>query len=385
MESNKPKILIFTDWYLPGYKAGGPIKSCANLVAQLHNDFQFFIVCSDRDYLETQPYAEITRGQWNSVGKAQVMYLAPDQEKFSHIRHIIRSITPDKIYINGIFSRVYSIYSLIAAKRMKIPLNVAPRGMLAPGAMALKAGKKRMFLSLIKLMGGYRNILFHATDKAEAVHIRKKIGRDATIDVVPNIPGLPTAAEKTSSPTPSKRKNILNSITVARIAPEKNIDFALKCLMDIPPHITVNHRFIGPVYDEKYLATCRRLAASLPQHVAVEFMDSTPPAGIAKELETADLFFLPTLGENYGHAIIEALLANVPVLISNRTPWRELAEKNIGFDVDLKHKRIFVDYLTKIGEMNREEYDAQYGQTGQRARLLVDIPHITELYKSMLA
>ena len=385
MESNKPKILIFTDWYLPGYKAGGPIKSCANLVAQLHNDFQFFIICSDRDYLETQPYTEITRGQWNSVGKAQVMYLAPEQEKFSHIRRIIRSITPDKIYINGIFSRVYSIYSLFAARRLKSPLIVAPRGMLAPGAMALKRGKKRIFLTAIKVIGGYRNILFHATDEAEAAHIRENIGHNTAIQVIPNIPGLSTAAEKKISPKPSKRKNVLNSITVARIAPEKNIDFAVKCFMDIPPHVTVNHRFIGPVYDEKYLATCRRLAAGLPQHVTVEFIASTPPAGIAKELEVADLFFLPTLGENYGHAIIEALMANVPVLISNRTPWRELSDKKLGMDADLKDKRIFVDYLTEIAETDKVEYEGKYGQTSQRARLLVDIPHIAQRYKSMLA
>jgi len=28
---DKKKILVFIDWYLPGYKAGGPVRSMANI------------------------------------------------------------------------------------------------------------------------------------------------------------------------------------------------------------------------------------------------------------------------------------------------------------------------------------------------------------------
>ena len=35
-------------------------------------------------------------------------------------------------------------------------------------------------------------------------------------------------------------------------------------------------------------------------------------------------FLLPTGGENFGHAIFEALSCGVPALISDRTPWRDL-------------------------------------------------------------
>jgi glycosyltransferase involved in cell wall biosynthesis len=40
---------------------------------------------------------------------------------------------------------------------------------------------------------------------------------------------------------------------------------------------------------------------------------------------------LPTLHENYGHAIAEALASGCPVLISDHTPWNEAEIKNAGF------------------------------------------------------
>ena len=52
----KKKILLFTDWYEPGYKAGGPIQACKNVVSVLKEQYDFYIICSDRDLGETSPY-----------------------------------------------------------------------------------------------------------------------------------------------------------------------------------------------------------------------------------------------------------------------------------------------------------------------------------------
>ena len=52
----KIRILIFIDWFLPAYKAGGPIRSIANLVDNLHADFDFYIVTGDRDLGDKNPF-----------------------------------------------------------------------------------------------------------------------------------------------------------------------------------------------------------------------------------------------------------------------------------------------------------------------------------------
>ena len=55
----KKTILCFVDHYLPGYKAGGPIQSIVNLVENLGDEFEFYIICNDRDQLDRQPYANV--------------------------------------------------------------------------------------------------------------------------------------------------------------------------------------------------------------------------------------------------------------------------------------------------------------------------------------
>ena len=62
--NQKKKILIFVDWYLPGYKAGGPIRSIANMYSQLKNEYDFLIVTSDMDLHEATPYANIISDRW---------------------------------------------------------------------------------------------------------------------------------------------------------------------------------------------------------------------------------------------------------------------------------------------------------------------------------
>ncbi len=60
---------------------------------------------------------------------------------------------------------------------------------------------------------------------------------------------------------------------------------------------------------------------------------------------STDLFLLPTAGENFGHAIFEALSSGVPALISDQTPWRGLAEAKAGFDLALAEPDRWVDAI----------------------------------------
>ncbi len=71
------KILVALDCYLPGVRAGGPIRSIANLVDRLGDEYGFCIVTSDRDLRDTLPYPGLRVDQWKKVGKAQVLYLQP--------------------------------------------------------------------------------------------------------------------------------------------------------------------------------------------------------------------------------------------------------------------------------------------------------------------
>ncbi len=380
MEStNQPTILIFTDWYLPGFKAGGPISSVSNLVSALGGDFRFRLVCQDRDYLDEKPYPKIKPDTWVKQGDAEVFYLSPQNYSYRYIKKLITVERPDAVYINGMFSKIFSIYSVLASTRLGKKTIVAPRGMLAPGALGIKSGKKQTFLNLTRVMGVYRNVIFHSTHAHESLHIKEVISEKSKLVELANIPKMICKAETGQS----KRRGYLRLVTVARVAREKNINFALKCLEHIPTHLQIEFDLVGPVYDSDYMEQCRASEKKLPANVKLHWHGALTPSETGKMIEKADLFFLPTLGENYGHAILESMMCGVPVLISDQTPWRDLQAESMGADLALVDQKAFETYLVNVAEMNQDEYKINFAQVSANALKRVDMPALMTGYKTL--
>jgi len=343
-------ILIFTDWYLPGYKAGGPVVSIANMVKALGPHMQITVVCRDRDYLDSAPFRDIESDVWQPHGDAAVYYLSPGRSSYATIAGLVRSVNPKVIYINGLFSKVFSIFPLFAARRGDERVIVAPRGMLAPGALGIKPVRKRIFLIFAKMIGLYRRIELHATHDHEAGHIRKILGSRVPVKVLPNLPSL-----WENEPKPAvKPAGELRVLTVARVAREKNLHFALECLVKAAETHRVSLTHIGPVYDEAYAARCREIADG--GNLKVEWLGPMPSAEIGRLYGKVHLFFLPSLSENFGHAIAEALLHGIPVLTSDQTPWRKMQSRGWGADFPLGRYEPYVHYICDLADKNSDEY-----------------------------
>jgi hypothetical protein len=115
------KIMIFIDWFLPGYKAGGPVRSVANMVEHLNNEFDFYIVTRNTEYLENMPYKNIISNYWNDFcHNVKVYYTDNNNISLKLWRKLIREIRPDVAYVNGIYSKYFSIYPIIASKRERL-------------------------------------------------------------------------------------------------------------------------------------------------------------------------------------------------------------------------------------------------------------------------
>ena len=91
----------------------------------------------------------------------------------------------------------------------------------------------------------------------------------------------------------------------------------------------------GPPDPESYWHSCQSMLASLPENVKVEYRGNLPNERVPETLFGYDFFFLPTLCENFGHAIFESFSAGCPVLISDQTPWRNLTDRHLGWDISL--------------------------------------------------
>jgi len=336
-------ILIFVRYYLPGYKAGGPIRTISNMVDTLGDEFNFKIVTSDRDASDRVPYATLGSGTgWQKVGKASVLYLSPSQKRFCSIVRIICETEHDTIYLNSLFDPDFTLKPLFARRMDLIPNRhcvVAARGELSEGALQLKASKKRIFLKVAKMIGLYQKLVWQASSVYEAKDISSGFGSVAKdIRIAPNLGSAYKPVEDGTRDLVGRKA--LRVIFLSRVSPMKNLDYALRVLQRV--RVPVQFDVFGQVDNEAYWRRCLELIHSLPSNVVASYRGSVPHEEVFDTISRYDLFFLPTRGENYGHAILEALSAGTPVLISDTTPWRSLSEKNIGWDIPLSRDDEFV-------------------------------------------
>jgi glycosyltransferase involved in cell wall biosynthesis len=353
--SNKKKILLFTDWYEPGFKAGGPIQSCKNFAGAMQDSFRIFIITSDRDQGDHQPYPGILTDTWVDKGQGlRVYYAGPGKLTASLIKALVQSADPDYIYLNSMYSYHFTILPVWLKMRNKLPgkLVIAPRGMLHQGAIRFKPLKKKLFIRLLNISGIVKKLIFQATDLQEKADILKYFPSAGTISVIPNFPRM----EKVEWKPIRKQPGELRCIFISRLAPKKNLLFLLTVLQQLPAGINLRLTLRGEVEDDGYWKKCLSLIEGLPPGISVRWEGPILNNEVTGVLQQHHIFVLPTLGENFGHAIFEALLAGKPVLISDKTPWLQLSRRKVGYDLPLE-RAAFEKALCSLAAMDQAGYD----------------------------
>jgi len=345
----KVKVLIFSGFFSPGFKGGGPIKSIRNLCCQLGGSVDFSVVTADRDLGDTRPYTSVKCGEWNVLEGASVFYTQPGRRGYKQIVHILKRTEYDLLYLNSIFSLRFSLVPLLFAKVLRRKVLLAPRGELSAGALVLKPLKKRVFLSLFKLLGLHKNTVFQASSKFESLDICRALGDKVDVFIAENISTQEFALE-----LPIRDGNTLKAVFVSRISPKKNLLEALEILRGVLR--SLEYYIYGPIEDATYWAKCEAVIADLPSHIRVKYVGPLQPDEVVSTLSNYDVFFFPTKGENYGHVIAEALCAALPIVVSDTTPWRDLQQQGIGWDLPLSSPTAFNAALDELAKMPPEQY-----------------------------
>ncbi len=258
----------------------------------------------------------------------------------------------DAIYIQGLWSPWFSAMPLWITRGSPLLRIVAVRGMLASGMMRHGALKKRIFLSVMKAVGAYRGVEFQATNAEEADDIKRWIEPKAAVHLVPN---LGRRSVDSGIPARTKRTGELRLVSVARIAVEKNTLFAIECLKGLQGDITFD--LYGPIYDLDYWQRCEQTIAELPAHVKVNYKGVVAPENVPGLFKDHHALFMPSQGENFGHTMAEALASGLPLLISDRTPWRGLEEQHAGWDLPLDGTGHFARALDQLLHADQRQFD----------------------------
>lgn len=384
MSKSKPHILIFVDWYVPGFKAGGPIRSVSNLVKVLKNDFDFSIVTSNCDFGDDIPYANISTDTWINQNGVKVMYLSKGNTTKDTFTELIKSTTASIVYFNSFFSAQFTLMPLriIKSYRKDLKIVLAPRGMLAEGALKIKATKKRIFISVAKVKGWYKNITWHASTPLEAKEIRAVFGTKAKIVVAENIALLDDGDIHANRP--EKVSGSAKFFFVSRIALKKNLAAAIQHFEHVKGNGKVEFEIYGPVDEAGYWSTCqtamRKATGATFTHKGV-----LPHHEIGAMERTQHFFVLPTLNENYGHVIVEALANGCPVILSDQTPWLNLQEKGIGWDIPLNDQTQWQQVLQCCIDMNSEEFRQMSEQAAAFGRKVVGNVETIERNRELFA
>lgn len=374
----KGKVLIFIDWFEPGYRAGGPITSNVNITEHLCDEIDFYVITSDTDYRETTPYTDITPNCWTERNGIHVYYFSKEKLGFRNIAHVAREANCPVWYINGVYSRYFSLYPLIAARIQGVRRTiVSSRGMLSPHALAVKSYKKKCFLGLEKLLGLYHKVIFHSTNKEESDYIKATMGEGVETTVIEN---LPRKMNVPFSPI-TKQKGAVRLTSFARISPEKNTLYAIEALAGCKTQ--VYYDIYGQINDMAYWEQCQKAILQLPANVIVQYRGSAAPHEIPRLYRDYDAMYLPTTGENFGHAILESFTNSRPVVISDRTPWQDLAKQGVGYDLSLDDKSGFAQMVDLLSEMDADSYEEMCRSAYKYARSVSHNPTIRQKYLSL--
>lgn len=363
-------VLSFIDWYLPGYRAGGTIKAFANQISHLEGVYHFKIVTRDTDYTETNPYTAIDHNIWNKLTvNSEVLYLSSDSLGYKQLNKIIQNADYDVVYVHGIYSLWFSILPVFLAKKAKAStVIICAHGMLGQHALTVKNTKKKWFLKLAQFMHLYRDVIFHAANQAEADDIKAAIGKHARVIIAEE---LPMRADLSNWDKVEKVPGKLRICSIARISREKNTKYALEVLNNCRD-AEIIFDIYGPVYDEIYWLECKQVIAQLPANIRVDYKGSLPGGEVFGKLKQYHLMLLPTTGENFGHTILESLMAARPIIISQNTPWQNLHADKAGLDLPLGEPGGFTYAIKNFADMTQEIFDEHCLGALSRARRFVE-------------
>lgn len=357
---------------MPAIKAGGPIRSVANLVKQF-GEADFYIFTGNAE-LTGEKLKGIAEKKWVQFNDHTKVWYAPKENSKLQMVKEIEFIKPDVLFMVGFYSWRFTLTPLIYGNVHRKIISV--RGMLHPGALSQKSRKKRWYIRIFKMMGFPKRVLFHATDEEEKRYIKNIFGEKVHVRIAAN---LPTMFEL--QPIQAKNPGELRLVTISLISPMKNILKVLQALRSVK--FGIRYQIYGAVKDEAYWEQCQKEIKSLSQNIKVEYKGVVNYEDILNCLADNQIFIMPSESENFGHSLYEALSAGRPVITSMNTPWKDLKKDNAGVNVDLESPEELTKAIEFFAGMNENKLKEWSEAAHEYAVKKLDVGEVLNDYRKM--
>lgn len=230
----------------------------------------------------------------------------------------------DLIHIQGIWDPL--LHKVAAeCRRAKVPYVISPRGMLDPWALSVKKWKKRLAMFLYQKRDLKGAAAFHVTAALEEQSVRAQ-GLKQPVIIAPNGVDLPKVMpNKTSG-------EIKTAIFLSRLHPGKGLLTLAEAWARIKPR-GWKMKVVGPdSYGHKADVIAKLTELGILDQW--EFVDMLNDVEKWSAYRAADLLVHPSVSENFGITIVEGLAAELPVIATKGTPWKDLVDYGCGWWID---------------------------------------------------
>lgn len=297
--------------YLPATRYGGPIRSVHGLCKQLAkagHDVHVYTTNvdgpGDSDVLLNTPVELDGVKIWYFPSTwLRRLYWAPSMAK--SLRAQIDTF--DLVHLHSVF-----LWPTWAAARLArkagVPYLVAPRGMLVNDLIRRKSRLlKSLWINLIER----RNL-----KQASAIHVTAEVEKTELVRLglsLPDIIQIPNGIDADDMLT--DEKPVVDGdyiLYLGRLNWKKGLDSLVKAIAQVPGSFLV----IAGNDEENYQTELERIAAEYGVEARIMFLGAVQGKTKWRLFKDAQLLVLPSISENFGIVVLEAMAMGCPVIVT---------------------------------------------------------------------
>ncbi|WP_414543265.1 hormogonium polysaccharide biosynthesis glycosyltransferase HpsP [Nostoc sp. CCY0012] len=295
----------------------------------------------------------------------------------------------DVAHIHALFSPVSSAAATVC-RQQKLPYILRPLGTLDPSDLRKKRQLKQLYVQLIERRNLAGAAAIHFTSDQEA-KISERFGV-VTQDWVIPLGVVPREGDGGMGGWGDEKNQVYGHwgipadkplvLFMSRIDPKKGLDLLIPALEKLLV-AGCNFHFVlagtnpqDPDYEEKIKSQIAN--SPLRSHTTITgFVSGELKASL---LQAADLFVLPSYYENFGIAVAEAMVAGIPVVISDQVHiWQQVHDSESGWVgatdvselVELLQAALQNPQERQRRGLNAQKYALQHFSWGAIARQIV--------------
>lgn len=214
------------------------------------------------------------------------------------------------VHITGIFTFPVLAAAMLS-KKFGIPYILRPAGTLDVYPMAQKSFRKKLY---------YKLVIERYVKGAAAIHVtsQKEKEQVGLIGINDNCFIAPLGVDANSSTKLFRKDDHLRILFLSRIHQKKGLPILLEAVSLLVKSNTTISLTIAGNGSEKYLGELKDLIKKLEIEEVVKFSGFVEGEKKSHLFDETDIFVLPSYQENFGIAVVEALAAGMPVIVSDQ-------------------------------------------------------------------